>query len=277
MAHIDRRNRGGTIRYVARYIDPAGRERSKSFTRRKDAERYLTEIEAAKLKGTWVDPAHGRVRFLAWFEEWWATTVNLRPKTRTRNEMVFRLYVLPRFGAVPLEAITQREVRAWVTSLTGRGLSPATVHKAYQLFAKAMAAAVDGGMLAVTPCRGVPLPKVEHEEMRYLNPAEIACLAEAIRPGYEALVFLGAYGGLRIGELAGCAEAASIWFTAWLTWLRRSWRSRAGCCLGRPRRGPAGVGSGFLARWWTSSRSTSVHRVGRPIRCSARRLVGRCG
>ena len=77
------------------------------------------------------------------------------------------------------------------------------MHKAYQLFAKAMAAAVDGGMLAVTPCRGVPLPKVEHEEMRYLNPAEIACLAEAIRPGYQALVFLGAYGGLRIGELAG--------------------------------------------------------------------------
>jgi hypothetical protein len=33
MAHIDRRNRGGTIRYVARYIDPTGRERSKSFTR----------------------------------------------------------------------------------------------------------------------------------------------------------------------------------------------------------------------------------------------------
>jgi len=203
MAHIDRRNRGGTIRYVARYIDPAGRERAKSFTRRADAQKYLTEIEAAKLKGTWVDPAHGRVRFLAWFEEWWTTTVNLRPKTRTRNEMVFRLYVLPRFGAVPLDAITQREVRAWVTSLTARRLSPATVHKAYQLFAKAMAAAVDSGMLALTPCRGVPLPKIEHEEMRYLNPAEIACLAESIRPGYQALVFLGAYGGLRNGELAG--------------------------------------------------------------------------
>jgi hypothetical protein len=51
MAHIDRRHRGGTIRYVARYIDPAGRERSKSFTRRADAQKYLTEIEAAKLKG----------------------------------------------------------------------------------------------------------------------------------------------------------------------------------------------------------------------------------
>jgi integrase len=203
VALIDRRDRTGTVRYVARYIDPAGKERSKSFTRRADAQKYLTEIEAAKLRGTWVEPVHGRVRFAAWFEEWWATTVNLRPKTRTRNEMVFRLYVLPRFGAVPLDAITQREVRSWVTSLTGRGLAPATVHKAYQLFAKTMAAAVDGGMLAQTPCRGVALPKVEHEEMRYLNPAEIACLAEAIRPGYQVLVFVGAYGGLRIGELAG--------------------------------------------------------------------------
>jgi integrase len=117
--------------------------------------------------------------------------------------MVFRLYVLPRFGAVPLDAITQREVRAWVTSLTVKGLAPATVHKAYQLFAKTMTAAVDGGMLAQSPCRGVALPKVEHEEMRYLNPAEIACLAEAIRPGYRAPVLVGAYGGLRIGELAG--------------------------------------------------------------------------
>jgi integrase len=39
--------------------------------------------------------------------------------------------------------------------------------------------------------------------MRYLNPAEIAYLAEVIRRPYRALVFVGAYGGLRIGELAG--------------------------------------------------------------------------
>ena len=115
MAHIDRRDRNGTVRYVARYVDPTGRERSKSFTRRADAQKYLTEIEAAKLKGTWVDPAHGRALFGNWHAEWWATTINLRPTTRTRNAMVFRLYVLPRFGAVALDTISQREVRAWVT------------------------------------------------------------------------------------------------------------------------------------------------------------------
>jgi hypothetical protein len=35
--------------------------------------------------------------------------------------------------------------------------------------------------------------------MRYLNPVEVACLAEAIRPGDRALVLVGASGGMRIG------------------------------------------------------------------------------
>jgi integrase len=202
MAHIDRRSRGGTIRYVARYIDPAGRERSKSFTRRADAQKYLTEIEAAKLKGTWVDPKHGRTRFRDWHAEWWPTLF-LRPTTRVRDETWYRVHVLPHFGDMPLDAIRQRDVAAWVARLTAHGLAPATVVKVYQLFAKAMTAAVAADMLTVSPCRGVSLPRVEQEEMRYLNPAEVACLAEVIRPQYRALVFVGAYGGLRIGELAG--------------------------------------------------------------------------
>jgi integrase len=66
-----------------------------------------------------------------------------------------------------------------------------------------LGAAVDAGMLAQSPCRRVPLPKVEREEMRFLTPAEVATLADAIQPRYRALVLVGAYGGLRIGELAG--------------------------------------------------------------------------
>ena len=39
--------------------------------------------------------------------------------------------------------------------------------------------------------------------MRFLTPAEVASLADAGAPRYRALVLVGAYGGLRIGELAG--------------------------------------------------------------------------
>jgi hypothetical protein len=41
------------------------------------------------------------------------------------------------------------------------GVPPATVQKAYQLLGKVLGAAVDAGMLAQSPCRRVPLPKME--------------------------------------------------------------------------------------------------------------------
>jgi integrase len=203
MAHIERRVRNGKVSYRARYRDPAGHERSKSFSRKVDAERWLVDIEHAKTRGAWTDPGLGKVWFSDWLTAWWATTTNLRPSTRARDEMALRLYALPRFGDMPLAAIRQLEVRAWVADLSAGSLAPATIVKAYQLFGKVMAAAVDAGYLAQTPCRNVPLPRVEREEMRFLTPTEIITLAEAIRPTYRALVLTGAYGGLRIGELAG--------------------------------------------------------------------------
>ena len=56
-------------------------------------------------------------------------------------------------------------------------------------------------ILAQSPCRKVPLPKIEREEMRFLTPAEIVDLAEAIHARYRALEFVGVYGGLRMGPL----------------------------------------------------------------------------
>jgi hypothetical protein len=51
----------GRPRWRARYRDPSGRERSKSFARKVDAERFLVAIEDAKLRGAYVDPAAGKV------------------------------------------------------------------------------------------------------------------------------------------------------------------------------------------------------------------------
>jgi hypothetical protein len=41
----------GRPRWRARYRDPSGRERSKSFARKVDAERFLVAVEDAKLRG----------------------------------------------------------------------------------------------------------------------------------------------------------------------------------------------------------------------------------
>jgi hypothetical protein len=72
MATIERRVRNGKTTYRARYRDPAGRQRSKVFARKADAQRFLNETETAKARGTWTDPALGRVLFRDWLGEWWA-------------------------------------------------------------------------------------------------------------------------------------------------------------------------------------------------------------
>jgi integrase len=207
MAHIQRRVRNGKVTYRVRFTDPAGRERSRTFARKGDAQRFMTETENAKARGTWIDPELGRTTFASWLERWWATTTDLRPSTRARNEASLRNHALPRFGELPLAAITQLEVRGWVADLTAKSLAPATVVKAYQVFSKVMGAAVDAGLIAQSPCRRVPLPRSEHEEMRFLTPTEVARLADAIAPRFRAFVLLGAYGGLRIGELGGLRRA----------------------------------------------------------------------
>lgn len=193
--------------WEARYRAPDGRYRSRSFPTKREAQRFVAQVEVDKARGSWVDPAGGRIVLADWTQQWWTTTTNLRPSTRVRDESYLASYILPAFGGVPLGRITQLDVRAWVAELHSRELAPATVVKAYQILAKILRAAVDGGLIPATPCRAVPLPRVEREEMRFLTPAEVAHLADVIDPRFRALVLVAAYGGLRRAELAGLRTA----------------------------------------------------------------------
>ncbi len=204
MASIEKRGAG---RWLARYRDPQGRQRSKTFSRRIDAEQYLIKTEHAKQRGEWTDPAFGKKLYGEWIKDWKATTKNLRPSTRARDESVLRSLILPTFSDRSLSSIGQLDVRTWAASLSERELAPATIEKAYQILKKTLQAAVDASLIPRNPCYKVPLPRIERQEMRFLTPAQVHILADAIHPRYKALVFLGAYGGLRIGELAGLRPA----------------------------------------------------------------------
>ena len=127
----------------------------------------------------------------------------LRPRSfADRDRRYLRNHVMPTFGRYELGRINHPMVAAWVAELAQRR-APATVHKAHQIMAKIIRSAVDAGLLANSPCDRVPLPKVEHTEMRFLAPDEIGDLADAIGDEWRALVLVGCYGGLRIGELHG--------------------------------------------------------------------------
>jgi integrase len=187
----------GRPRWRARYRDPSGRERSKSFTRKVDAERFLVAIEDAKLRGAYVDPAAGRVPFREWAERWERTMATLRPSTRKDYATLLKNQVLPEFGDMTLAGIDALAVREWVAELVANGLSAKRARKAHQVLSQILASAVDGGRLPRNVAEGIKLPKVQRREMHFLTAAQVEALADAIVAPYGVLVRFAAYTGLR--------------------------------------------------------------------------------
>jgi integrase len=197
---IDRRLNG---RYRARYQSPDRTWRSRTFDRRVDAQRWLTN-ELVKLdRGEWVDPRAGRVAFASVAEQWMTGRTTLRETTRVRDRSYLNSLVLPHLGDKPIGAIQPSDLEVWIADLIAAGKAPATVQKAWQIASGVFRLAVRDRLIALSPARDVQLPKIERHDPTAFTLDEVMRLADTIDPRYRGLVLVGAFGGLRIGELAG--------------------------------------------------------------------------
>lgn len=202
-----RTTRNGECRYEVRLRGVDGKERSRTFRTKKEAERYERAQHTAIDQGLWVDPRSGRVTLAAWTVEWQRTVVHLRPTTRRIYDANLRNHILPDLGAIELGKLTPSMLRAWLAGLTtkvgghGQPLALGSVAQAYRTLSRVLAAAVDNELLGRNPLRGVKPPRVESEAMRFLSHDEVATLAATIDRRYQAFVLVAAYSGLRAGEL----------------------------------------------------------------------------
>jgi integrase len=103
----------------------------------------------------------------------------------------------------PVGSVRPSDLEAWVADLMAAGKAPVTVQKAWQIASGVFRLAVRDRLIALSPARDVRLPKIERSEPIPLTVEQVLQLADAIDPRYRALVLVGAFGGLRIGELAG--------------------------------------------------------------------------
>ena len=183
----------------ARYRGPDGRQHSKSFKRKIDAERWLRDEESRADRGEWVDPTAGSVRYAPWADTWLAGLHSIGPKTRHGYESLLRSRVLPTFGEIQLRRISTASVRAWVAAMADDGLSGARIRQALQVLRASLDVAVSDGLIIKNPASGVKAPRVEKRRQRYLTADELGRLADAARD-YGPLVWLLGWSGLRWGE-----------------------------------------------------------------------------
>ena len=186
----------------AGYRGPDGREHSKSFGRKVDAERWLRDEIQKQDLGIWVDPAAGTISVAEWSSTWLSGRVGLTEKTRQGYEGILGSRVLPIFGQVPLAKVRRPAVAEWVSEMTSEGLSASRVRNCYNVLAACLEAAVDNGLIGRNPARGVELPsRPVYDDYRYLTAEEVDRLASATSSlADRTLILTLAYGGLRWGE-----------------------------------------------------------------------------
>jgi integrase len=91
-------------------------------------------------------------------------------------------------------------VSEWVSPLSESGLSASQVRQSYRLLSQMMRSAVDNGLIALSPCRGVKVPRLPDTEPRILTVGEVERMSMAARSPHDLLIRLLAYAGLRVGE-----------------------------------------------------------------------------
>lgn len=197
-----RKDRPG-LPYRARYWGPDGKQRSKSFAKKTDAEMWLRN-ELGKLdSGEWLDPKSGQVSVREWSESWLHGLTDPKPKTLAGYESLLRSRVLPTFGNHQLRQVTPAGVRAWIAEMSKEGLSPARTRQARQVLHQMFEQAVIDGLVARNPTNRVKAPTVRPRRQLFLTAEKVSALGDACEErqiGAGVLVRFLSYSGLRWGE-----------------------------------------------------------------------------
>jgi integrase len=193
-------------RWLAMWLDPFGKERSRAFSSKARADKYASEMETDVARGEYADPQAGRVRFDEVLESWLKSR-NVDPSSMILYETTMRLHVRPVFGQRQLSSIKPSEIAAWLVDLEKRIGAP-TARTAFIVMHGSLELAVEDGRIKRNPAKAktVKAPVIKSGRIVAWGDETVLRVVEAHPPKYRAIPVVGAAAGLRQGELFGLAE-----------------------------------------------------------------------
>ena len=186
--------------WVARYRGPDHAERSKTFDRKVDAERFLTNQENDKNTGQWTDPERASITLEAfWNDQRGRPGKRGMPAATTLSkwDTVWNRYLRDAVGHYPLSSITRQDVRDVVAAVP----SPWQGAEALKLLRMLLYRAIDDNRLKANAAARVDPPRTTRRRVRILKPDEIGRVVVELPEQWHSFVLLGAYGSLRWSEL----------------------------------------------------------------------------
>jgi integrase len=234
---VEKRNRAGEptggFTYRARYEGPDGKERTRHFKTKKEANKWLDEKSAEIVTGTYVDPNVGNVLFKDYGEQWRHRQVH-RPSTASDYEVQLRLHAYPILGNTRLNQLQPSQIQAWVKRLSDT-LAPATVRKIHGIVAGMLNDAVKDRRMASNPCAGTRLPEIPERRIAVLSSQQVHDIWRHMTQEYKALVHLAAATGLRQSEAFGLTVDRINFLKKEITVDRQLIRQDGGYTFGPPK------------------------------------------
>jgi integrase len=190
-------------RYQASYWHKTERHTAEhTFATKVEAQSWLSSVETDIRRAAWVDPAGARMTVSELATRWTDADPGKRPNTRTRDELVIRLHIVPVLGEKKLGEVTAPDVQHVIND-RAKSQAPRTVRRDYAVLRAIFAYAVASDWLVRSPCRRIKLPVVQPPKSTQLTPEDVEAIANEVGTQHAPMVWCGAVLGLRWGEVAG--------------------------------------------------------------------------
>ena len=201
-----RKHRSGSA-WRVQWRDETGRQRSRTFTLKADAQAWDAKVKLAKRQGDLVALDAGRQALDEFVDEWWRlyAEVHLAPATLAGYRYLRDKHLLPRLGGIQLRAITPELLHRTQTDMLAQGVGTETTRRTFAMLQGILERAAEWGKIQRNPVRHLRKPRqVKPRIPRALAPREVEALRRhflgkgAVRDA--ALITVLAYAGLRPGE-----------------------------------------------------------------------------
>jgi len=124
--------------------------------------------------------------------------------TQKRSKSVLKVHLNPEFGDLMLREITVELAQSYFARLHRTALSAESLDKIRDVFSVVLGAAVDFNRLVANPAERIRLKKRRLNKPKpFLRIGEFYALLELLQEPYATMVYVAAFTGLRVSELAG--------------------------------------------------------------------------
>jgi integrase len=204
---IQRRQRKDGPVYRVLWRDERRALRSRTFSRKRDAEAWEAKVKLAKRQGELAALDAGQQTLKAFIDEWWRLYAepNLAPKTLDLYARFRDRLIVPKLGHLQLRRLTPERIQSFRLELEKEGVGRETIRKTLAMLQGVLERGVEWGRIASNPARFVRKPpQGRTRTISPLSPVAVERLRrEMLRREWKrdaALVSVLAYAGLRPSE-----------------------------------------------------------------------------